>query len=178
MNSFLEVKMDSIKKLIRDIPDFPKPGIIFKDITTLLKNGEEFSRVIEKMAEIVKKSGATTIVAAESRGFIFGAPISAMLKIPFVPVRKKGKLPAKTKCISYSLEYGEDTLCIHEDAIKKGEKVILIDDLLATGGTACAIESLVNEMGADVVSHLFLIELTFLNGKEKLKSNVESLIKY
>lgn len=170
--------MENIKKLIRDIPDFPKPGIIFKDITTVLKDGEAFSQVIDKMKDIVKNSGATSIVAAESRGFIFGAPIAAILKIPFIPVRKKGKLPAKTHCQSYSLEYGEDTLCIHEDAIKKGDKVIIIDDLLATGGTAKAIETLVKDMGADVVSHLFLIELSFLNGRKLLDAEVKSLIIY
>jgi len=170
--------MEKIKKLIRDVHDFPKPGIVFKDITPLLKDGEAFSRVVDIMAGIVKKSGANAIVAAESRGFIFGAPISTILKIPFIPVRKKGKLPAETRCISYSLEYGKDTLCIHKDAINPDDKVILVDDLLATGGTAAAIEELVKEMGAEVVSHLFLIELEFLNGRDRLDADVEALIKY
>lgn len=163
---------------IRDIPDFPKKGIVFKDITTLLKKGELFKEVIEEMSNFCKKFDITAIVAAESRGFIFGAPIAVNLGLPFIPVRKKGKLPSEVVEVTYSLEYGEDTIAIHKDALNSNDNVILVDDLLATGGTAKAMEDLVKKLGAKIEYHLFLIELEFLKGKDKLSAPVKSFITF
>jgi adenine phosphoribosyltransferase len=168
-----------LSKTIRDIPDFPKPGIIFKDITTLLKNPKAFKQAVDEIAENFKGKKIDTIVAIESRGFIFGAALAYKLGAAFVPVRKKGKLPYETLSFEYSLEYGTDTLEIHKDAINKGENVILIDDLLATGGTTEAVEKMLENLGANLEGIAFVIELTFLNGREKLKNkNIVSLIKY
>ena len=157
-----------LEKIIRDVPDFPKKGIIFKDITTLLKDTEAFKQTIDMMVEKYKGKGIGKIVGIESRGFIFGGAVAYLLGCGFVPARKPGKLPAETISESYTLEYGENTLELHVDAIEKGEKVVIIDDLLATGGTAAAVAKLVEKLGGQIEGLEFLIELDFLKGKEKL----------
>ncbi len=173
------IKKNDLKNIIRDIPDFPKAGIIFKDITTLLKNKEAFKKSVNLMASKFKKEKIDYVVAVESRGFIFGAAIAYKLNAGFVPVRKKGKLPSKVKSISYDLEYGTDTLEIHEDALEKGCRVLVVDDLLATGGTIRAVCDLVKGQGANIVGVAFLIELRFLKGKNKLTDlPLYSIIKY
>lgn len=171
-------KMD-LEKIVRDVPDFPKKGIIFKDITTLLKNPEALRYTIDKMVERYRDKGIDKIIGIESRGFIFGGAVAYLLGCGFVPARKPGKLPAKTISESYTLEYGSNTLELHVDAIEKGEKVVIIDDLLATGGTAAAVAKLVEKLHGEVVGIDFLIELEFLAGREKLKGYpVTSYIKY
>lgn len=166
-------------KIIRDIPDFPKEGIIFKDITTVLNNPEALKFTIDKMIEQAKGCGAEVIAAAESRGFIFGMPVAYALGIPFVPIRKPGKLPAETYSASYELEYGTDSLEIHKDAFAKAKKVLLMDDLLATGGTSKAMIELVEKVGGEVVGLSYMIELEFLNGRDKLKGyEISSLVKF
>lgn len=168
-----------LKQSIRDIPDFPKPGIIFKDITTLLKNKRAFKSAIDKLAEKYRKKKIDLVVAVESRGFIFGSVLAYKLGAGFVPVRKKGKLPAKTNSVTYELEYGTDTLQMHHDAINPKDKVLIVDDLLATGGTINAVTELVQQLQGKIIGITFLIELTFLKGREKLKQYpVFSLIKY
>ena len=168
-----------LEKTIRAIPDFPKKGILFRDITTLLNNPRAFETSIEELAKAIKGKKVDVIVAAESRGFIFGGALAYKLGCAFVPVRKPGKLPYKTHKATYSLEYGTDSLEIHRDAFKKGAHVLVLDDLLATGGTAKAITDLVKKMGAKITAVLFLIELTALKGRKKLKNlPVRSLIKY
>jgi len=167
------------EKYIRDIPDFPEKGIVFKDITTLLINSEVFSKVIDKMAESYKKKKIDKVVGIESRGFIFGGMLSYILGAGFVPARKAGKLPHKTIRESYSLEYGESIIELHEDSIKKGDKILLVDDLLATGGTAEAVVKLITRLGGEISGIEFLIELDFLNGREKLDGKkIHSLIHY
>ncbi len=173
------MKKTDLKKLIRDIPDFPKPGIIFKDITTVLNDKDAFHKAIDMLAAKYKKEAIEQVVAVESRGFIFGSTLAYKLKAGFVPVRKKGKLPYKTRSISYQLEYGTDTLEIHEDAIKPNARVLVVDDLLATGGTVKATTDLLKNMQAKIVGLAFLVELRFLKGKDKLKDfPVYSIIKY
>ena len=168
-----------IKKTIRDIPDFPKKGIIFKDITTLLKDKKALKAAIDLMAKEIAKKKPTYIVGIESRGFIFGTAIAYKLGVGFIPVRKKGKLPARTRAVSYDLEYGQDTLEIHADALKKGDKVAIVDDLLATGGTVGAVAKLVTGSGASITSLSFVIELAFLNGRDKLKGlPIFSVVQY
>ena len=168
-----------LKQIIRDVPDFPKKGIVFKDITTLLKDGPAFKQALEQMLAPYKNAGVQVVVGAESRGFIFGAPIAAMLGVGFVPVRKPKKLPAAVISKSYTLEYGTDSIEMHKDAIKPGQKALLVDDLLATGGTALAMAQLVEEAGGTVVGLSFLIELTFLPGRAKLAPRpITSLITY
>ncbi|MYL84035.1 adenine phosphoribosyltransferase [Desulfovibrio aerotolerans] len=159
-----------LRTLIRDIPDYPKEGILFFDITPLLGDPAGFRQAIDLLAERFADSGATKIVAAEARGFIFGAALAYKMGLGFVPVRKPGKLPYKTVSISYELEYGSDTLCMHEDALLRDEKVLVIDDLLATGGTLSGVIDLVEHFGADIVGIGVVIELEFLNGKEQLRS--------
>ena len=159
-----------LKSFVRDIPDFPKKGIVFKDITPLLQNPQAFQEVIEQLAQRYQNKNLKAIVAMESRGFIFGAPLAVRLGISFVPVRKPGKLPYKTFQETYDLEYGKDTLEIHQDAIAKGDKVLVLDDVLATGGTAAATVKLVEKAGGEVVEAAFVIHLSFLNGQDKLKS--------
>lgn len=170
---------EKIKGAIRDIPDYPKKGIIFKDITPLLADGPLFKSVIDTFAMHFKTDRIDKIVGIESRGFIFGAPLATRLGVGFVPVRKKGKLPAKTRSVTYALEYGEDTLEMHADAIAAGERVLVVDDLLATGGTAQATCQLIEETGGSVVGFSCIIELGFLGGIKKLhKYPVVALIKY
>lgn len=157
-----------VAKWIRDIPDFPKPGIIFKDITPLLSDPGAFAQCIDEFAGGLSGFAANKIVAAEARGFIFGGALAYKMGIGFVPVRKPGKLPGETLEVTYDLEYGTDTICMHADAVKAGDRVLLLDDVLATGGTAAAMIDLVRKAGAQVVGSAFLLELDFLNGREKL----------
>lgn len=167
-----------LRQYIRDIPNYPKEGILFFDITPLLAEPKAFQHTIDAMAERFQHKGATKILAAEARGFIFGAPLAYRLGIGFVPVRKPGKLPYKTTSVTYDLEYGTDTLCMHEDAIAPGEPVLLIDDLLATGGTTGGMLKLVETVGGKVVSIGYVVELGFLDGPAKLLGhNHEYLIK-
>jgi len=168
-----------LKKLIRDVPDFPIKGIVFRDITTLLKDTEGFTQTLDKLYKLSKDRGITKVVGIESRGFIFGGALADKLKAGFVPIRKPGKLPAETVTESYKLEYGEDQIEIHKDAISIGDKVLIHDDLLATGGTMEAACKLIEKLGAEVVQISFIINLTFLNGIERLKKyEVHSLIDY
>lgn len=157
-----------LRRYIRDIPNYPKEGILFFDITPLLAEPKAFQHTIDAMAERFQHKGATKILAAEARGFIFGAPLAYRLGIGFVPVRKPGKLPYKTRSVTYDLEYGTDTLCMHEDAVAPGEPVLLIDDLLATGGTTNGMLRLAQGAGADVVGIGYLVELGFLDGPKQL----------
>lgn len=161
--------MESIlRQYIRDVPDFPKPGIVFKDITPLLQNHKVFSAIIQKFTERYDEERIDVIVGIESRGFLFGTPLAHQLGAAFVPVRKKGKLPYSTVDISYDLEYGSATIEMHTDAIKKGQRAVVIDDLLATGGTAEATCKLIERQGGTVVECAFVVELGFLNGREKI----------
>jgi len=161
--------MESLKHKIRSIPDFPKPGILFYDVTTLLRDAVGFGEAIDAMAAPYTPGEVDLIVGIESRGFILGAAMADRLRAGFVPVRKLGKLPAKTVRESYSLEYGTDSLEVHEDAIEKGQRVLIVDDLLATGGTAAAVTKLVKRLGGTVVGLAFLVELGFLPGRQKLE---------
>ncbi len=169
----------NLRDSIREIKDFPKPGIGFKDITTLLKNGEAFKFAIDEIIAQLKDKQVDVIVGPEARGFLMGTPVAYGMGIGFVPIRKPGKLPSETEKYEYGLEYGTDTLEIHKDAIKPGQRVAIVDDLLATGGTMEAATKLIEKLGGEVVSMQFLIELEELNGKEKLSNyHVNSLIKY
>jgi len=159
---------EDLRKTIRDIPDFPKPGIIFKDITPVLKSAELFRRVIEAFFRRYRDKGITAIVAIEARGFIFGGALAERMGVSFVPVRKKGKLPYKTVSATYELEYGTDSVEMHSDALKPRDRVVVLDDLVATGGTAEATARLCEKLGAEVVELAFVIELAFLNPREKL----------
>lgn len=164
---------------IRIIEDFPKKGISFKDITTLISDGEALREAINQIAEHLKDKQIDLIVGPEARGFIFGVPVAYVLGIGFIPVRKPGKLPGETISVNYDLEYGEDQLQIHKDAIKPGQRVAIVDDLLATGGTVEGVAKLVEQAGGEVVSLDFAIELTELNGRDKLKKyDVLSLVQY
>jgi adenine phosphoribosyltransferase len=171
--------MSNLAQFIRDVPDFPKPGIIFKDITPLLQDAGAFHQAVARLAQPFREAGVELVVAAEARGFIFGGAVARELGVGFVPVRKPGKLPAATTGETYELEYGTDTLEIHTDAVRPGQRVLLVDDLLATGGTMAAMAHLVEKLGATVVGIAFLIELKFLHGREKLKGRtVVTLIQY
>lgn len=171
--------MKDFKSIIRDVPDFPKKGIIFKDLTTLFKDSQAFRELIDIFTERYKYAGIKSIASAEARGFIIGAPLAYNIGANFIPIRKKGKLPHKTIEISYELEYGSDTLCIHEDAISKDDNVLIVDDLLATGGTSLAIAKLIEKCGANIHELAFLVELEFLNARKLLKKyNVFSIIQY
>lgn len=173
------MKKPEIKEYIRNVPNFPKPGIQFKDITTLLKDKNAFKRAVEGIAKNYKKKKIDLVAAVEARGFILGGAVAEKLGAGFVPVRKTGKLPWKTSSVTYALEYGTDTLEMHLDAIKPGDKVLIVDDLLATGGTVKAVTDLVKQLQGKIVGIAFLIELTDLKGKEKLEGYpVFSLIKY
>jgi adenine phosphoribosyltransferase len=168
-----------IERWIRDVPDFPKPGILFKDITPLLQSPEGFGRSIEQLSALVAPSAYDLVCAIESRGFIFGAALAARAGKGFVPIRKPGKLPWKTVSQSYELEYGTDRIEIHVDAARQGQRVLLIDDLLATGGTMAASIELVRRLGASVAACCFVVELTFLSGRSRLGDvPVHSLVKY
>lgn len=169
----------NLKDKIRVIEDYPKEGISFKDITTLLQDGEAYKQAIDLCIEEVKDKDFDIIVGPEARGFLIGAPMSYATKKGFVPVRKPGKLPFETVKYEYELEYGTDTLEMHKDAIKPGQKVLIVDDLLATGGTTLSTIKLIEELGGEIVSVLFLIELSFLSGRDTLKDyDVKSIIKY
>src|SRR3954464_2259544 len=171
--------MDELKALIREVPDFPKPGINFYDITTLLKQPDGFRQVIDALSAEFKGQQVDTVIGIEARGFIFAPAMAYQLGAGFVPARKPGKLPAECATISYDLEYGQDALQIHRDAIGQGHRVIIADDLLATGGTARAVVDLVRELGGEVVGLGFVVELEFLPGRKKLTGyDVRSLIKY
>jgi adenine phosphoribosyltransferase len=171
--------MNDLKKLIREIPDYPKPGIVFYDITTLLKDKQGFRVLVDSLCEHYKGHTIDVVAGIEARGFIFAPALAYRLGAGFVPVRKPKKLPYRTASISYALEYGTDTLEIHEDAIKPGQRVIICDDLLATGGTASATSKLVQKLGGTVEGVAFAVELTFLNGRSKLNGfDVFSLIQY
>jgi adenine phosphoribosyltransferase len=171
--------VDKIKSFIRDVPDFPKPGILFKDITPLLQNPALFKSTIEKMAGPYRRKGITHVASVESRGFIFGGPVAYQLDAGFIPVRKKGKLPYKTAAFDYQLEYGTDTLEIHADALDATSRVLVIDDVLATGGTAYAACKLVENLKAKVIGLSFVIELEILHGREKLRGyDVVTLVRY
>lgn len=169
--------MHDLDRFVRDIPDFPKQGILFKDITPLLSDPAAFARAIDAMAASVARPDA--VVAIESRGFLFGAPLAQHWAVPLVPARKFGKLPGRTVRQVYSLEYGEDTLELHADSLTAGQRVVLVDDLLATGGTAQATAALVRQLGAEVVAALFLIELEGLGGRDRLAPvSVHALLRY
>ncbi len=171
--------MKRVEHYVRTIPDFPEPGIMFRDVTSVLQDADGLQLAIDGMQELVKNMEFDVVVGAESRGFIFGMPIAYNLKKPFVLVRKKGKLPCETIEATYDLEYGTATIEMHKDAIKPGQKVVLVDDLIATGGTIQAAAKLIESLGGEVVKIIFLMELEGLNGREKLKGyDVDSVIKY
>jgi adenine phosphoribosyltransferase len=171
--------MDSLKSQIRSVPDFPKAGINFFDITTLLRDRDGFHRTIDAIAGPFEGKGIDIVVGVESRGFILGGAVADRLRAGFAPVRKKGKLPSHTVQETYDLEYGTDCLEIHADAIDRGQKVLIVDDVLATGGTAAATSALVRKLGGDVQALAFLIELEFLNGRSKLgRDTIHSVLKY
>lgn len=160
----------NISDYIRDISDFPKKGIVFKDITPLLKDAKAFKYTIELLADKLKLIDFDYIVAIESRGFIFGSALALIMNKGIIPIRKKGKLPAETISIKYDLEYGTDTLELHKDALGSSDKVIIIDDLLATGGTVSAVEKLIQQTGAEIVADVFIVQLNFLNGLKQLST--------
>ncbi len=171
--------MDALKARIRHVPDFPKPGILFYDVTTLLRDPEGFKLSIDALADPYKDLGISLVVGIESRGFILGAAVADRIGAGFVPVRKVGKLPHTTVRVSYALEYGTDTLEMHSDAIDKGQRVLIVDDLLATGGTARATVDLVHQIGGDVAGVAVLIELIALNGRSRLQGeNVMAVLQY
>ena len=170
---------DGLKKLIREVPDFPKPGILFYDITTLLKDKLGFATLIDALSENYIGKDIDLVLGMEARGFIFGPALSYRLNAGFVPVRKPGKLPAETVKVSYELEYGSNSLEIHKDAIQKGQRVLIVDDLLATGGTAEATARLAHSLGAEIAGLGFVVELDFLKGRDKLDGyDVFSLLHY
>ncbi len=172
-------RIAALKAKIRDVPDFPKPGILFKDITTLLRDGEAFRETVSLLAGLCALPRADKVVAIESRGFILGGAVADRLGVGFVPVRKPGKLPSKSLRATYELEYGQDSLEIHVDAVAPGERVWIVDDVIATGGTARAVADLVEQLGGSVAGYAFLVELTFLSGRDKLAGyDVRSLIRY
>lgn len=171
--------MKKIEDYVRSIPDFPEPGIIFRDVTSILQDADGLKLAIDSMQECLKDTEVDVIVGTESRGFMFGVPIAYNLHKPFVPVRKKGKLPCETVSRSYDLEYGSATIEMHRDSIKSGQKVAVIDDLIATGGTVEAAVKLIEELGGEVVKIVFLMELAGLKGREKLAGyDVASVIRY
>ena len=171
--------MQHFKELIRHVPDFPKKGILFYDITTLLKDKRAFAEVMNALSDRYRDRQVDLVVGIESRGFIFASALALQLGAGFVPVRKPRKLPAKTLSVTYDLEYGQDSLEIHEDAIQKGQRVLVVDDLLATGGTAAAVLELVRRLGGEVAGVTFLVELEFLNGRKKLTGyDVYTMLRY
>ena len=171
--------MEELKEVIREVPDFPKEGILFYDITTLLKDAEAFAKAVDALSGRYEDARIDAVAAIEARGYIFGPALAYRLGVGFIPVRKPGKLPARTIQETYELEYGTDTIEMHEDAVEEGQKILIVDDLLATGGTAAAACRLVEKAGGQVVACCFLIELSFLNGRGKLgPRDVFSLLKY
>src|SRR5258707_2166151 len=171
--------MLDLGSLIRDVPDFPKKGILFKDITTLLKNPRAFKQSIDQLTDLVRAHDPSIVIGMESRGFIFAAPIAYQLNASFVPVRKLGKLPGEVISTEYDLEYGTNTLELHSDAVNKGDRVLIVDDLLATGGTVSATIELVERLEGKVVAVAFLVELTALKGRDRLQNyDVISLLKF
>lgn len=171
--------MKKIEEYVRSIPDFPEKGIVFRDITSVLQDADGLRLAIDSMQALLNDVDYDLLLGAESRGFIFGVPIAYNMKKPFIPVRKKGKLPCETVSVEYALEYGTAEIEIHKDSIKPGQRVVIVDDLMATGGTIEAIIKLVEELGGIVVKTVFLIELEGLNGRDKLKGyDVDSVIKY
>jgi adenine phosphoribosyltransferase len=171
--------MNELKSRIRHVPDFPKPGILFYDVTTLLRDPQGFKLAIDTMAEPYRGAGISLVVGIESRGFILGAAVADRIGAGFVPVRKVGKLPHTTIRVSYDLEYGSDSLEMHSDAVEPGQRVLIVDDLLATGGTARAAVDLVRKLGGDVHAVAVLVELTFLNGRARLEGEkIHSVLQY
>jgi adenine phosphoribosyltransferase len=171
--------IDELKRTIRDVTNFPKPGIVFKDVTPVLLEPKLFQAAVQAMAEPYRSARISRVVSIESRGFLFGAPIALELGAGLVPIRKPGKLPAATQRVEYALEYGTDALEMHHDAVQAGDRVLVVDDVLATGGTANAAAQLVGGTGASVVGFSFLIELGFLNGRQRLQGrHVEALLHY
>jgi adenine phosphoribosyltransferase len=171
--------MDALKKLIREVPDWPKPGILFYDLTTLVKDPGGLKNVVDALADRYKNSKIDTVAGIEARGFILAPAVALRLGTGFVPIRKPKKLPWKTSRVTYDLEYGTDTLEIHQDAVLPGQRVLLLDDLLATGGTASAASTLIRQLGGEVAAAAFVVELTFLNGRAKLPGlEVYSLLQY
>lgn len=175
----MESEITEIRQAIRDIPNFPKPGVVFKDITPLLNNGALFKQTIDLLADRYRSRSVDTVLGIEARGFIIGAALAYSMGAGFCIVRKPGKLPYETHSASYELEYGSDTLEIHRDGIMSGSRVLIVDDLIATGGTAAATAALMSKLRGEVVEFAFVIELSFLNGREKLKPHgIFSLIQY
>ena len=174
----IQGQVDVLRAAIRDVPDFPKKGIVFKDVTTLFKDPALFRRTLDLLTVVGGERPVDKVVAIESRGFILGGVLAERLGAGFVPVRKKGKLPAGTRRHVYDLEYGTDCVEIHEDALAPGDRALVVDDVIATGGTAQATGRLVEALGAEVSAFVFLVELTFLNGRAKLEGDVRSLIRY
>ncbi|MDD9269822.1 adenine phosphoribosyltransferase [Paenibacillus sp. GCM10023248] len=169
----------NFKDYIRVIPDFPQPGIRFKDITTLLQNGEVYKQAIDQLRVMVQEKQIDVIAGPEARGFVIGAPLAYALGVGFIPIRKSGKLPGETIEVDYALEYGKDKLAMHKDAIKPGQKVLIADDLLATGGTIQSSIDLINQLGGEIVGAAFLIELSYLEGRNKFNGiDVVSLVQY
>lgn len=179
MSPVSAVEVDQLKKLIREVPDFPKKGILFYDITTLLKDKTGLAMLIDKLSEHYISEDVDLVLGMEARGFIFAPALAYRLNAGFVPVRKPGKLPAECVSYDYALEYGSNTLQVHKDAIQKGQRVLIVDDLLATGGTAEATARLAESLGAKIAGLGFVVELSFLNGRDKLKNyDVMSLLRY
>ncbi len=174
----IDPRISRLESLIRDVPDFPKPGIVFKDITPILAEHAAFHDTIAIMAEAVHGHHIDAVLGIESRGFMFAAPLALRLGASFVPVRKPGKLPRATDRIEYALEYGSDCLEIHKDALRAGDRVLIVDDVIATGGTAAAAVALARRQGAEVVGTSFLIELAFLGGRAKLGAPISALLRF
>jgi adenine phosphoribosyltransferase len=171
--------MKKLEEYVRSIPDFPEPGVIFRDVTSILQDADGLKLAIDSLQDLLKDVDFDVIVGTESRGFIFGVPVAYNLHKPFVPVRKKGKLPCETVEISYDLEYGSATIEMHKDAIRPGQKVVLVDDLIATGGTIEACAKMVESLGGEVVKIIFVMELAGLHGRERLSGyDVASVIRY
>ena len=171
--------MEELKKKIREVPDYPKPGILFYDLTTLLKDPGALRRVVDIFSDKYQDQSIDQIIGIESRGFIFGPVLAYNLNVGFVPVRKKGKLPAETIQASYDLEYGQDSLEIHKDAVKRGQRVLIVDDLIATGGTAMATVEMVHKLGGEIIGLAFVVELEFLKGRQRLGDfDLFSILRY
>jgi len=168
-----------LKLLIRDLPDYPVKGVIFRDLTPLFKDGEALAWCVDRLARLFMDEGVQAVAAVEARGFIVGAPLALKLNVGFIPLRKPGKLPWRKRKVTYQLEYGQEAIEVHEDAVGKGDRILLVDDLLATGGTAAAAARLVEELGGVIAGMAFIVELAYLNGRSRLKGyKVRSLVVY